>query len=128
MGEADYPGEFDEVSGMIERPHCEHRPGRRGLRLRLRRLQPGHLPRVRGRPVVARLDAHQRRLLELLNETEWRATADVFAQTSLYRSTTALAGALGHLAARGLAERRVTGSHRNRVTEWRLQANSQSHP
>ena len=69
---------------------------------------------------MARLDAAQRRLLELLSETEWRSTDAVFAQTSLYRSTTALAGALGQLAARGLAERRVTGSHSTRVTEWRL--------
>lgn len=26
MGDADYPGEFDEVSGMIERPRCDIGP------------------------------------------------------------------------------------------------------
>jgi hypothetical protein len=65
---------------------------------------------------VARLDSQQRRILELLSETEWRSTEAVFAATSVYRSVSALGGALGQLAGRGLAERRERG---HRGSEWR---------
>ena len=76
---------------------------------------------------MARLDAAQRRLLALLSETEWRSAAAVFAETSLYRSPTSLAAVLGQLRTHGLVERRVTGTHSRRVSEWRLVA-AQSEP
>lgn len=76
---------------------------------------------------MARLDAAQRRLLALLSETEWRSTAAVFAETSLYRSPASVAAVLGQLRTRGLTERRVTGNYSHRLTEWRLVA-AQSEP
>lgn len=69
---------------------------------------------------MARLDARQRRLLDLLSPTEWRSTHAVSAQTQLYRSPAGVAAGLGQLGTRGLVEHRIVGPHRRRVSEWRL--------
>ncbi len=64
---------------------------------------------------MARLDARQRRLLELLTPTAWTTTEAVQARTSLYRAQ-GLGAALGQLGRAGLVERRVVGGS----SEWRL--------
>ena len=66
---------------------------------------------------MALIDAQQRRLLQLCDREEWRSSATLISQTSLYRTRQALNRVMSYLLGRGLVERRPAPG---RESEFRL--------